>query len=122
MLTLQSQLREQQFQLENMNGSVEKAVNNAVTSLTSDLQCRMQKWKGQVVTQIDSRIPHHWEASVKKWEGNVVQLEPGSKDGTIAMAENRLRTNVQKELESCLEGSHGEGRQDHYEQHRNITL
>ena len=27
-----------------------------------------------------------------------------------------------KRLGECLEGSHGEGRQVHYEQHRNITL
>ena len=43
-------------------------------------------------TLIDSRIQHHWEAFEKKWEDKIVQLELGSKDGTIAMAENRIRT------------------------------
>ena len=63
MLTLQSQLQaQQQFLLDNMNGSVEKAVNNAVTSLTSDLHSRMQAPEVQVGAQIDSRTRNHWEA------------------------------------------------------------
>ena len=51
-------------------------------------------------TEIDSRILLHWEAFEKKWEDKIVQLERGSKNGAITMAENRNRTSVQKELES----------------------
>ena len=50
-------------------------------------------------TQIDSKIQHHWEVFEKKWEDKIVQLEPGSKEGTITMTENRMCTNVQKEME-----------------------
>ena len=80
-----------------MNGSVEKAVNNAVTCLTSALHSRMQVWEGHV-EQIDSRI-RHWVAFDKKWEDKIVQLEPGSKEGAITMAESRIRKSVQKEME-----------------------
>ena len=93
-----------------MSGSVEKAVNNAVTSLTSDLHSRMQVWEGQVGTQIDPRIQHHWDAFEKKWEDKIVQLEPCSKEGTSALAESRIRMSVQKRWRGgCLEGSLGEG-------------
>ena len=45
MLSLRTQLEaQQQFLLENMNGTVEEAVNNAVTTLASDL--RDQSWEG----------------------------------------------------------------------------
>ena len=82
-----------------MNGSVEKAVNSAVTCLTSALRSRMQVWEGHVGTQIDSRIRRHWVAFEKKWEDKIVQLEPGSTEGAIAMAESRIRKSVQKEME-----------------------
>ena len=99
-LSLQAQVEaHQRFLLDDMNGTVERAVNNAVTSLTSDLHNRVQSWEGQVETQIDSRIQHHWEAFEKKWEDKIVQLEPGSEEGTITMAQNRICTNVQKEME-----------------------
>ena len=48
-------------------------------------------------TQIDSRIRRHWVA-FDKWEDKIVQLEPGSTEGAIAMAESRIRKSVQKEM------------------------
>ena len=46
-LSLRAQLQAQQFLLQNMNGTVEEAVNNAVTTLASDLHDRMQSWEGR---------------------------------------------------------------------------
>ena len=65
-------------------------MNNAVTSLTSDLHNRLQSWEGQVETQIDSG------AFEKKWEDKIVQLEPGSKEGAITNVEHLMRMSVQR--------------------------
>ena len=63
MLTLQSQLQaQQQFLLDNMNGSVKEAVINAVNRLTSDLHSWMQTWEGKVETQMQK----HWDDFEKK--------------------------------------------------------
>ena len=35
----------------------------------------------------------------KKWENKIAQLEPGSKDGVISMAEFRIRSEVQKTVD-----------------------
>ena len=62
------------------------------------LHGRMKVWEGHVRTLIDSRMRRHWVA-FDKWEDKIVQLEPGSKEGTITMAESRIRKSVQKEME-----------------------
>ena len=57
-----------------LNGSVAKAVHQVVGGLTAELYRRMQ----------------HWDTFERKWEDKIGQLEPGSKDGAINLAEHRI--------------------------------
>ena len=71
--------------------SVTKAVNTAAARLSKDLQGRMTAWEKQVQQQ--------WVHFEKMWKDKFVQLEPGSKEGMVSMAEHRIWTSVQGDLE-----------------------
>ena len=51
------------------------------------------------MTNLEAKMQKQWEMFAKKWEDKIVQLEPGSKEGTITMAECRIQKNVQAEVE-----------------------
>ena len=51
------------------------------------------------MTNLKGRTQHQRETFERKWEDKIVQLEPGSKEGTISLAEHRIRTSVQTEME-----------------------
>ena len=101
--------------IDSMNGTVEKPVSNAVGGLTSELHNRMRLWEGQMETQLKSQIQQHWDIFEEKWEDNIVQLEPGSKEGAGAMA-------CAKRYGENMAGSHGEGGKDHDEERRDTEL
>ena len=55
---------QQQLLIDSTNGSVEKAVSNAVGGLTSELHNRMRLWEGQMETQVKSQTQQHWDIFV----------------------------------------------------------
>ena len=57
---------------------------------------------------MQTHLNDHRSDFEKKWENMIAQLEAGSKDGVISMAEFRIRTEVQKKCGQELEGSDGE--------------
>ena len=67
----------QHFLIDSMNGSVEKAVNEAVGGLTSELHKRMRLWERQMETQLKRQIQQHCDIFEKKWMEKIV--EPDSR-------------------------------------------
>ena len=68
-----------------------KSVNEVVAEISESLHGRMTNWEAKLQSQC--------ETFEKTWEDKIVQLEPGSKEGAITLAEYRIRSSVQAELE-----------------------
>ena len=67
------------------------AVNAAVHGLTAELHGKMTEW--------ESKVQQQWVDFEQKLEDKIVQLEPGSVEGTVSLAEHRIRMNVQIEMD-----------------------
>ena len=66
-------------------------LEDVVKGISESLRGRM--------TKLEAKMQSQWETFEQKWEDEIVQLKLGSKEGAITMAEYRIRTNVQAELE-----------------------
>ena len=49
--------------------------------------------------KMQTHLSDHRSDFEKKWENKIAQLESGSKDGVILMAEFRIRTEVQETVD-----------------------
>ena len=88
--------------------SLKSAAEDAVGRLSGELYHNLKKWEAQLENKMQTHLNDHRSDFEKKWENKIAQLEPGSKDGVISMAEFRIRTEVQKNCGQELEGSDGE--------------
>ena len=77
--------------VELLDDVVKKSVNEVVAVISQSLNGRM--------TNLEAKMQKQWETFKQKWEDETVQLEPGSKEGTIIVAKYRIRTSVQAEME-----------------------
>ena len=50
-------------------------------------------------TNLEAKLQRQWEAFEQKWEDKIVQLKPGSKEGSVSLAEYRIRTSVHADME-----------------------
>ena len=67
------------------------SVNEVVAEISESLNGRMSNW--------DAKMQSHWRTFEKKWEEHIVQVEPGSKESAITLAEYRIRSSVQADME-----------------------
>ena len=70
---------------------VKKSVNEVVAEISEPLHVWMTNWEAKLQSQR--------ETIEQKWEDKMVQVEPGSKEGAITLAEYRIRSSVQAGLE-----------------------
>ena len=51
------------------------------------------------MTNLEAKMQSQWETFEQKWEDETVQLEAGSKEGSVFVAKYRIPTSVQAEME-----------------------
>ena len=79
--------------------SLKSAAEDAVGRLSGELYHNLKNWEAQLEDKMQTHLNDHRSDFEKKWENKIAQLEPGSKDGVISMAEFRIRTEVQKTVD-----------------------
>ena len=70
---------------------VKKSVNEVGAEISESLHGRM--------TSLEAKMQNQWKTFEKKREDKILQLEPGTEEGATTLAEYRIRTSVQADLE-----------------------
>ena len=78
--------------------SLKSAAEDAVGRLSGELHHNLKNWEAQLKDMMQTHLNDH-RSDFEKWENKITQLEPGSKDCVISMAEFRIRTEVQKTVD-----------------------
>ena len=78
------------------SGFVEVGAEDAVGRLSGELCPNLKNWEAKMEDKMQTHLNDHRSDFEKKWENRIEQLEPGSKDGVISLAEFRIWTEVQK--------------------------
>ena len=79
--------------------SLKSAAEDAVGRLSGELYHNLKNWEAKLEDKMQTHLNEHRSDSEKKWENKIEQLEPGSTDGVISLAEFRIRTEVQKTVD-----------------------
>ena len=79
--------------------SLKSAAEDAVGRLSGELYHNLTNWEATLEDKMQTHLNEHRSDFEKKCEKKIEQLEPGSKDGVISLAEFRIRTEVQKTVD-----------------------
>ena len=79
--------------------SLKSAAEEAVGRLSAELYHNLKSWEAKMDNKMQTHLNNHRLDFEEKWGNTLAQLELGSKDGVISMAEFRIRSEVQKTVD-----------------------
>ena len=80
--------------------SLKLAAEDAVGRRSGELYHNLKNWETKLEDKMQTHLnEHRADFEKKKWENKIEQLEPGSTDGVISLAEFRIRTEVKNTVD-----------------------